>query len=68
MNSLKRRFVYNPDTHQLFYDAQKRIKGMKQEELFELMDFVRDNHTYINRIQNLLWFLELVEKGSEEMA
>jgi len=61
----KGKIVYNPDTYQLFYDAKKRINNMKQEELFELMDFVKNKHTYINRIENLLAFSKLVEKNSQ---
>lgn len=58
----KGKIVYNPDTYQLFYDAKKRIKNLTQQELFELMDFVRDKHTYVNRIETLLSFLNLVEE------
>ena len=57
----ERKIVYNPDTYQLFYDAQKRIDGMSFEELFALMDFVKTKHTYLNRITTLLDFLDLVE-------
>lgn len=57
----QKKIVYNPNTYQLFYDAQKRLKTLKQEELFELMDFVKTKHTYLNRIQTLLDFLKLVE-------
>lgn len=58
----QKKIVYNPNTYQLFYDAQKRLKTLKQEELFELMDFVKTKHTYLNRIQTLLYFLKLVEE------
>lgn len=58
----QKKIVYNPNTYQLFYDAQKRLKTLKQEELFELMDFVKTKHTYLNRIQTLLNFLQLVEE------
>jgi hypothetical protein len=52
------KIVYNPDTYKLFFDAQEKIDSMSQNELFELMDFVRDNHTYVNRIEVLLELLE----------
>lgn len=61
-NLFKGKIVYNSDTYQLFYDAQKRMKTMTQKELFDLMDFVRDHHTYINRIETLLSFLHLAEE------
>lgn len=56
------KIVYNPNTFQLFYDAQKRLQSMTQEELFDLMDFVKTRHTYINRIQILLQCLEAMGK------
>lgn len=59
----KKKIVYNADTHQLFYDAKKRIQSMTQAELFELMDLVRDKHTYVTRIEQLLDFLKLVEQA-----
>lgn len=57
------KIVYNADTHQLFYDAEKRMEQMSQEELFELMDLVKNKHTYLNRIATLLDFLDLVERN-----
>jgi hypothetical protein len=54
----KGKVIYNPDTYQLFYDAKKYIKRASVHELYALMDFVRDNHTYINRIETLLTFMK----------
>lgn len=54
----KGKIVYNPDTYQLFFDAKKKIEDMDLEDLFELMGFVKKHHTYINRIELLLEFLE----------
>jgi hypothetical protein len=48
------KIVYNPDTYKLFYDAEKRLKTLSRKELFDLMDFVKTKHTYINRIQTIL--------------
>lgn len=50
--------IYNPDTYQLFYDARDYIKRADIGELYELMDFVKNNHTYINRIETLLSFMQ----------
>ena len=55
----KGKIVYNKDAHQLFYDAIEKYKHLKLEDIFELMDFVRDNHTYINRISDILTFMRL---------
>lgn len=57
----KGKIVYNSDTHQLFYDAQKRLKNMDLNEMYELMDFVKTKHTYINRIERLLDFLTVIK-------
>jgi hypothetical protein len=57
----EKKIVYNPNTYQLFYDAQKRLQTLTQAELFELMDVVKTKHTYLNRIQTLLDFLTLTE-------
>lgn len=54
------KIVYNPDCYQLFYDAKQRIDTLDVNELYELMDFVKEKHTYINRIELLLSFLEEV--------
>ena len=44
--------IYNDDTEQLFYD------GMRNRENYDLirtgMQFVKENHTYINRVNSIL--------------
>jgi len=57
------KIVYNEDTYQLCYDALDTIKNMDINELYELMDFVKEKHTYINRINYLLWFLGEVKEA-----
>lgn len=57
----KGKIVYNENTYQLFFDAQNRIQNIDINELFELMDFVKDKHTYINRIETLLNFMRFVD-------
>ena len=57
----KGKIVYNEDTYQLFYNAQERLRTMNITELYELMDFVRDHHTYINRIQSLFDFMHIIK-------
>lgn len=53
-----KKIVYNADCYQLFYDAKKRIDALDINDLYELMDFVKEKHTYINRIELLLSFLQ----------
>lgn len=57
----KGKIVYNEDTYQLFFDAQKRIKTLKDNELLELMDFVKEKHTYLNRIDHIFNFLHAIK-------
>ena len=56
----ERKIVYNPNSYELFYDAQERANKATLEEIYELMDFVKTKHTYLNRIQNVLDFLKLI--------
>lgn len=53
----KGNIVYNADAAQLAHDAIEKASTITLDEIFELMDFVRDNHTYINRIKLLLSLL-----------
>lgn len=55
------KIVFNPNIKQLFIDALQKIKTMSTQELHELMDFVRDHHTYINRIECLLRFMNMIK-------
>jgi hypothetical protein len=55
------KIVYNPDPYLLFYDAKARMDTLSFEEMLALMDFVRDKHTYLNRIQTLLSFFDLIK-------
>lgn len=55
-----KKIVYNSDCGKLFYDAMDRIQHVTMAEQYELMDFVRDKHTYLNRIDALLSVLKLI--------
>jgi hypothetical protein len=44
--------VYNQDTYQLFFDMQKKANDLKR--IVSLMTFVRDKHTFLNRIDRIL--------------
>ena len=52
--------IYNEDTYRLFYDAQETLSRDLSVPLLELMDFVRDHHTYLNRIEHILNFFSTV--------
>ena len=55
-----KKIVYNQDPYKLFYDAIEYAKNLDINELYDQMDFVKNKHTYLNRIDTLLWFLKLV--------
>lgn len=58
------KIVYDPDPAKLFHKAQEALPFFGKKEREELMDFVKENHTYINRIQSLLDFIEKVKKNT----
>lgn len=59
----QKKIVYHPDCRQLFFEAKAKLTHYTIEEQGELMDFVRDHHTYLNRIATILDFLEKVESS-----
>lgn len=52
------KLIFNKDTYQLFFDAQERLANLKIEDVYALMDIVKEKHTYINRIHTLLTFFD----------
>jgi hypothetical protein len=52
-----RKIVYNPDTYQLFLDGEAKLKEGNLQEQYELMEFVKKYHTYVNRAQHMLNFV-----------
>ena len=61
-NLFDKKICYNDNESQLFYDSQKYIKNITLNEQIKLMEYVRDNHTYINRINTILWFIKKINK------
>jgi hypothetical protein len=57
---LENTIIHNNDTSQLFYDAKNKLECLKLDELHSLMDFVKNKHTYINRIETILKYIERV--------
>jgi hypothetical protein len=55
-----KKIIYNPDPYTLLFNAMDRIPNVTLEQQYELMDFVRDKHTYLNRIDDLLKVLKLM--------
>jgi len=46
--------VFNEDTRQLFHDAMAATERTTKEQILEAMDFVKEHHTYIDRVINIL--------------
>lgn len=61
VNSLfNNRLIFNTDTYQLFNDATIKLPQLKLNDLHELMDEVKNKHTFLNRVQTILEFIVLV--------
>jgi len=56
-----KKIIYNPDAYQLLFDSLE--SQISQEQMRDLMDFVRDNHTYLNRIDDMLRFFKMVQNS-----
>jgi len=54
---LDKKVVYNENESQLFYDAMTQLQN--HDLILEQMKIVREKHTYLNRIADLLAVLEL---------
>ena len=62
---LEKKVIYNDNEQQLFYDARKEIKNF--ELIKEQMSIVREKHTYLNRIQDLLQCLAVTGQRAESL-
>lgn len=60
-----KKITYNQDPEALLLESYNKICNLKLEEQVELMDFVRDNHTYISRIKTIFKFIELLDNCIE---
>jgi hypothetical protein len=60
------KIVYNSDPYKLGHDAIKALKSWTIEKQFELMDLVRDEHTYLNRIASIFDFFDMVNAAQNE--
>ncbi len=56
-NLFHKKIVYNSDPYQLCFDAIRKASTITNDEIIEQMNFVRDNHTYINRISSIMEFI-----------
>ncbi len=56
------KLIFNTDTYQLFNDAEDRLRTFPLTEVYELMDIVKNHHTYVNRINAILKLFELIQQ------
>jgi hypothetical protein len=53
-----RKIIFNTSTYDLFSDAKQYLEKMPVSELHSLMDYVKENQTYINRINTIIDFID----------
>lgn len=58
----KGKIAYHPDSYQLFYVAKSKLETHTNEDQIALMDFIKEKHTYVNRINTLLYALNQVKE------
>jgi len=62
-NLFNKKIVFDKNCYDLFYKAKKKLDEIKIEEIYELMDFVKEKHTYLNRINTLLNFINQIVRN-----
>lgn len=51
---MNKKICYDSNTAELFYKGVRYVKNYSLEDQLRLMDFVKENHTYLNRIKVIL--------------
>ena len=62
------KLVYHSDAYQLFFEAQRKLATATTPELCELMNFVRDHHTYITRVEQLITVFSMIYQAHTSTA
>lgn len=57
------RLIHNNDPYQLFFDAREKLPSVSREQLLGLMDFVKDKHTYVKRLEAVLKAADIAMEG-----
>jgi hypothetical protein len=58
-NLFKDYLAYDEDSYKLLKATEDKQRSLNKKMLKDLMRFLRDNHTYINRIENILKLLKV---------
>lgn len=64
-NLFNKKIIYDADSYKLGKKAIAAAQTITLEQQYELMDFVRDNHTYLNRIESFFTFFETVQNNKD---
>ena len=51
---LEEKITYTPDCRQLFFNASNDFSSTSYKDRRDVMKLIKDKHTYINRIQNIM--------------
>ena len=54
------KLIFNEDPYQLFHDARNQLPNWTVERVQELMDIVKNRHTYVQRFESILKTAKLV--------
>jgi len=58
-----KKIIYHPDVDKLFYIARDYLENdFDIQSLYDQMDFVKEKHTYLNRIKCLFDFFDIIKK------
>jgi len=49
--------VFSENTYDLFFYCSKKFKNSSKNDIIESMKFVKDKHTFVNRVENILGIL-----------
>lgn len=57
------KLIYEANPYKLFYEAQEQLKTTTVNQVHELMDIVKEKHTYLNRISVLIQAAQMISNG-----
>ena len=63
-----KKIIYNPNPYQLGLEAIQHLKTWNMEVQYKLMDLVKEKHTYLNRIETLFQFFEMVSEYKQKQG
>jgi hypothetical protein len=59
-NHISNKLIYNSDPYNLYYEAKEKLQDITLQDLHNLMDFVSNNHTYLNRIDAMIKAVKMI--------